>query len=380
MEVILSLRFVDGFESIPIMQKMLLATVFVALAMAQSPVAVAAAPITRRDGFLLLWNSIRRPALRTSEAPFSDLPKGSRGELEITFAKSRGLIDSVSDTFRPDEPLSNLAGLLWLFRTRSMDPAGDDDFYDDDGWKNVPELAEKVGLGRYVSSQNDEEKSIKDGTMTEEDLLAAMRLVDAYLRDEEHEVSLYSEKFHGKGTAFGESFDMYAMTAAHRTFPANTLIEVTNVENGKSVVVRINDRGPYVDGRDLDLSLGAFTSIAERSRGKIMATFRRLGDASLVGYCDGSPYAVRLGRTDRLSPGFPVSLPLGQELSVGANEAFVVRSVRYPDGNVNWLEDWILKTERYRFKPSVAGEYVFRVSSKDGQSRDFTMKVANCSS
>ncbi len=347
-----------------------------------APLAVTAAtpPITRRDGFLLLWNSIRRPATRTSESPFSDLPKGAPGELEITFAKGRGIIDDTSETFRPDEPLSNLAGLLWLFRTRSMDPAGDDDFYDDDGWTYVPELAEKVGLGRYVSTGEDGTKTIKDGTMTEEDLLAAMRFVDAYLLDETHEVSLYSEKFHGKGTAFGETFDMYAMTAAHRTFPANTLVEVTNLENGKSVVVRINDRGPFVDGRDMDLSLGAFTAIAERSKGKIDARFRRLGDASLVGFCDGSPYAVRLGRTARLAPGFPFALPLGQELSVGGNEAFVVRSVRYPDGNVTWLEDWVLKGERYRFKPAVTGQYVFRVSSKNGLSRDFEMKVANCSS
>ena len=87
-----------------------------------------------------------------------------------------------------------------------------------------------------------------------------MRLLDQKLRDEVHEVSLYGEQFHGDGTAFGEKFDMYALTAAHRSFPHNTLVKVTNVENEKTVTVRINDRGPYVEGRDMDLSVAAFTT------------------------------------------------------------------------------------------------------------------------
>jgi rare lipoprotein A len=69
--------------------------------------------------------------------------------------------------------------------------------------------------------------------------------------------SFYGEEFHGKKTASGESFNMYALTAAHRSFPFGTICKVTNQSNGKSVVVRINDRGPFVQGRILDLSYKA---------------------------------------------------------------------------------------------------------------------------
>jgi rare lipoprotein A len=69
--------------------------------------------------------------------------------------------------------------------------------------------------------------------------------------------SYYGEGFHGKKTASGETFNMYALTAAHRSFPFGTICKVTNQSNGKSVVVRINDRGPFVQGRILDLSYKA---------------------------------------------------------------------------------------------------------------------------
>ena len=62
---------------------------------------------------------------------------------------------------------------------------------------------------------------------------------------------------HGKRTANGERFDPHGMTAAHRTFPFGSRVLVTNLKNGKSVIVRINDRGPFTKGRVIDLSLGA---------------------------------------------------------------------------------------------------------------------------
>lgn len=73
--------------------------------------------------------------------------------------------------------------------------------------------------------------------------------------------SYYAEKFHGKKTASGEIFDMNGFTAAHRTLPFGTTCRVTNISNQKSVIVKINDRGPFVDGRIIDLSKGAAKSI-----------------------------------------------------------------------------------------------------------------------
>jgi len=69
--------------------------------------------------------------------------------------------------------------------------------------------------------------------------------------------SYYAHDFHGRKTANGETYDMYAMTAAHKTFPFGTVVRVHNLSNGKYAVVRINDRGPFVEGRIIDLSLGA---------------------------------------------------------------------------------------------------------------------------
>ncbi len=69
--------------------------------------------------------------------------------------------------------------------------------------------------------------------------------------------SWYGERFHGRQTASGERYNMNAMTAAHRTLPFGTRVRVTNKSNGRSVVVRINDRGPFVGGRVIDLSYAA---------------------------------------------------------------------------------------------------------------------------
>ena len=69
--------------------------------------------------------------------------------------------------------------------------------------------------------------------------------------------SWYGSYFHGKETASGEAFNMYDLTAAHPTLPLGTYVKVTNLRNGRTVVVRVNDRGPVVDGRIIDLSYEA---------------------------------------------------------------------------------------------------------------------------
>ena len=69
--------------------------------------------------------------------------------------------------------------------------------------------------------------------------------------------SWYGPGFHGKKTATGEIFDMYAMTAAHKTLPIPSYAQVTNLENNRSIIVRINDRGPFVRNREMDLSYAA---------------------------------------------------------------------------------------------------------------------------
>lgn len=79
--------------------------------------------------------------------------------------------------------------------------------------------------------------------------------------------SWYGPRFHGKKTANGEVFNQNKLTAAHRTLPLGTTVEVTNVTNGKSVEVKINDRGPYVNGRVIDLSRAAALRLGMKDAG-----------------------------------------------------------------------------------------------------------------
>jgi len=79
--------------------------------------------------------------------------------------------------------------------------------------------------------------------------------------------SWYGEPFHGRKTANGETYDMYGLTAAHRTLPLGTVLRVTERPTGRSVEVRVNDRGPFIDGRILDLSYGAAESLGMVNKG-----------------------------------------------------------------------------------------------------------------
>jgi rare lipoprotein A len=87
--------------------------------------------------------------------------------------------------------------------------------------------------------------------------------------NETGKASFYAMKFQSRKTASGELFDQSANTAAHKKLPFGTKVKVTNVKNSKSVIVRINDRGPFVRGRIIDLSSSAFNSIGNASSGVI---------------------------------------------------------------------------------------------------------------
>lgn len=79
--------------------------------------------------------------------------------------------------------------------------------------------------------------------------------------------SYYADTYVDRHTASGELYQSSEMTAAHRTLPFGTLVQVTNIKNGRSVVVRVNDRGPFVRGRIIDLSRAAFDRIGNTSQG-----------------------------------------------------------------------------------------------------------------
>ena len=92
--------------------------------------------------------------------------------------------------------------------------------------------------------------------------------------------SWYGDVHHGKKTASGEAYDMHTLTAAHRTLPFGTRVRVTNVDNGRSVVVRVNDRGPLVGGRIIDLSQAAARALGALGSGIFTVRLEIFEDAA----------------------------------------------------------------------------------------------------
>ncbi|HEY4134274.1 MAG TPA: septal ring lytic transglycosylase RlpA family protein [Alphaproteobacteria bacterium] len=119
-----------------------------------------------------------------------------------------------------------------------------------------------------------------------------------YDYDETGIASWYGPDFHGKVTANGEEYDMNAMTAAHRTLPMPSIVQVTNLENGRSVTVRVNDRGPYARGRIIDLSrraaqlLGVEKQGTAKVRVQVLSEESRILAAQLTGKDDTGIVAV----------------------------------------------------------------------------------------
>lgn len=98
------------------------------------------------------------------------------------------------------------------------------------------------------------------------------------------QASWYGNKFHGKLTASGEKYNMNAYTSAHKTLPFGTIVRVTNTANNKFVDVKINDRGPYVKGRIIDLSYKAFSQISNVKKGAIPVKVEIIDDSNTFRY------------------------------------------------------------------------------------------------
>jgi rare lipoprotein A len=88
--------------------------------------------------------------------------------------------------------------------------------------------------------------------------------------------SWYGKKFHGRRTSNGEIYDMYAMTAAHKSLPIPTYVEVKNIKTGKKIIVRVNDRGPFHEGRIIDLSYAAAQKLGTSARGTGLVEVRAI--------------------------------------------------------------------------------------------------------
>lgn len=120
------------------------------------------------------------------------------------------------------------------------------------------------------------------------------------------DASWYGKKFHGHKTSNGETYDMYAMTAAHKSLPLPSFVKVTNLENGKQVVVRVNDRGPFHPGRIIDVSYAAAYRLGMLGKGTAHVEVEAIFDTP-----SRQTYTADLNRV-------PVREGKGQFLQVGA--------------------------------------------------------------
>ncbi len=116
--------------------------------------------------------------------------------------------------------------------------------------------------------------------------------------------SWYGTRFHGRPTASGEIYDMFAMTAAHKTLPIPSYVRVSNPANGREVVVRINDRGPFVDGRIIDLSYTAALKLGVL-RGVAPVRVARITHAEILAGAAASSAAAAQRERERLAELLP---------------------------------------------------------------------------
>jgi rare lipoprotein A len=153
-------------------------------------------------------------------------------------------------------------------------PTGAPDFRRD----RPPTNPRDVDLDTISDAVPREEPLAPYGNMPEYEVLGTVyrRMENTEGYEEEGLASWYGEEFQGRRTSSGEAYDMYAMTAAHRTLPLPSYVEITNVDNGKRVVVRVNDRGPFHGGRLIDVSYAAAHRLGMLGRGTARVRIRVL--------------------------------------------------------------------------------------------------------
>jgi len=117
-------------------------------------------------------------------------------------------------------------------------------------------------------------------------------LSDAYGYEEVGIASWYGKDFHGKPTANGETYDMHGVSAAHKTLPLGTMVEVTRLDNNEKLAVRINDRGPFVPSRIIDLSYGAAQKLGIATKGTAKVKVVAMAEGAPVGE-SGTPSPVK---------------------------------------------------------------------------------------
>jgi len=160
--------------------------------------------------------------------------------------------------------------------------------------------------------------------------------------------SWYGKDFHGKKTSNGEIYDMYAMTAAHKTLPLGVYVRVTNRQNGRQTVVRVNDRGPFVEGRIIDLSFAAADRLGVAGPGTAPVKIEALGYQA-----DGQAGAVVYQQPESYRIG-SFTVQVGA-FTVAANAERLAGELRGRYGSSSIQQGWVNGRLFYRVR---AGKYL----------------------
>lgn len=197
--------------------------------------------------------------------------------------------------------LATLSGLLLLsacsFTTRDSGPSRAMDF------SHVPDAIPK------------QEKRTRAGNPSTYVVLGKRYYVMASSKGytERGIASWYGNKFHGRKTSNGEIYNMYAMTAAHKTLPIPSYLQVTNLKNGKQVIVRVNDRGPFHENRIIDLSYAAASKLGIVATGTGMVELRALEPG------ESATPVTRVAQSNEADDSLPVPAPA----EAGKNQLFL---------------------------------------------------------
>lgn len=217
-------------------------------------------------------------ATEATEDPFTDTPLSDWYTPYLILAKDKGIIEGYTDgSFKPAQNVNLAENLKMYFECfdNIVYPSGDKYLFGDtplESWftKYTMFAASRELLNIDANNNIQPEQEMSRGYLAE----IIYKLKQFSQGYHFGKATFYGAAVHGGGTASGETFDMYAYTAAHKTLPFNTMVEVTNLANGKSVTVRITDRGPYGPGRVIDLTSTAFKELAPLSLGIINVEYK----------------------------------------------------------------------------------------------------------
>lgn len=213
-------------------------------------------------------------------APFTDTPIEAWYIPYLAAAKEKGIIEGYEDgSFMPDQNI-NLVEALKIYLS-SFDniifPNLSDYLFVD-----TPENAWFTPYTAYSAMRGMLEINLENKIFPDQEVTRGYLAEIIYRKKKSGEgfdfgkATFYGANVQGSNTASGQTFDMNLLTAAHKTLPFNTIVRVTNLANGKTVDVKITDRGPYGPGRALDLSSGAFKQISDLWRGIINVQYEIL--------------------------------------------------------------------------------------------------------